>query len=257
MKIILINASPRGEKSNTLNISRAFIKGFDTAEKEEVNLSRLDIHPCMGCFSCWGKTAGQCVIRDDMDLLRLKIQMADIIIESFPLYFFGMPSQLKAMTDRCLPLMLPYGGGFDESGHILFHELRDRSMTEKKLVIISSCGYAAADAMYPALIKQLDLICGENGYTSILCPQGELFFSGMAERQRKAYLDTVTEAGREFSESFAVSAETQKKLKRPLLSPKGFEAVTKGHREWFPDSGFDQSRKTSILDSKDKKEAVK
>lgn len=236
MKILLINASPRGEKSNTLNISRAFMKGLDTKEKEEVTLKKLNIRPCTGCFSCWGKTAGQCVIRDDMDMLRLKIQMADIIIESFPLYFFGMPSQLKAMTDRCLPMMLPYGGGFDESGHILFHELRDKGMTKKKLVIISSCGYASAEEMYPALIKQLDLICGENKYTSIFCPQGELFFSGMAERQRKAYLDTVTEAGREFFESFSISPKTRKALSRPLLSPKGFETVTSGHKEWFPDS---------------------
>lgn len=236
MKILLINASPRGEKSNTLNISRAFINGFDTAEKEEVALKEMNIRPCMGCFSCWGRTAGQCVIRDDMDMLRLKIQMADIIIESFPLYFFGMPSQLKAMTDRCLPLMLPYGGGFDESGHILFHELRDKSMARKKLVIISSCGYAQAETMYPALIKQLDLICGEKKYTSIFCSQGELFFSRMAERQRKAYLETVTEAGREFSEGFTISSKTQKSLSRPLLSQKGFEAVTKGHKEWFPET---------------------
>ncbi|HBH94634.1 MAG TPA: flavodoxin family protein, partial [Ruminococcaceae bacterium] len=146
MKLLLINASPRGEKSNTLNISRAFVNGFnDYWEKEEITLSRLEIKPCSGCFSCWGKTAGQCVIRDDMDMLRLKLSLADVIVESFPLYFFGMPSALKAMTDRCLPFMLPYGGGFDPDGSILFHKLRDENMEKKKLVIISSCGYADAE----------------------------------------------------------------------------------------------------------------
>lgn len=236
MKILLINASPRGEKSNTLNIARAFMKGLDTKEKEEITLRELDIRPCTGCFSCWGKTAGQCVIHDDMDMLRLKIQMADVIIESFPLYFFGMPSQLKAMTDRCLPMMLPYGGGFDESGHILFHELRDKGMTKKKLVIISSCGYAEAEIMYEALVRQLDLICGKGKYTHIFCPQGELFYSGMAARQQKAYLEAVKAAGAEFGENMRIEGSALEKLKKPLLSPKGFETVTKGHKEWFPEA---------------------
>lgn len=235
MKLLLINASPRAEKSNTLYISRAFVKGFpDHWEKEEICLKELNIKDCLGCFSCWGKTAGQCVIRDDMDMLRLKISLADVIVESFPLYFFGMPSKLKAMTDRCLPFMLPYGGDYDPEGNNLFHKLRDENMSKKKLVIISSCGYAEADKMYPALVKQLDLICGEGKYAKIFCPQGELFFSGMAERQRKAYLETVTEAGREFSENYAITDSTQNKLMKPLLSPKGFETVTKGHKEWFP-----------------------
>ncbi len=237
MKLLLINASPRGEKSNTLNISRAFVNGFpDHWEKEEISLNSLDIKPCTGCFSCWGRTAGQCVIRDDMDMLRLKISLADVIVESFPLYFFGMPSKLKAMTDRCLPFMLPYGGTLDPSGNTLFHRLRDESMEKKKLVVISSCGYAEADNMYPALVKQLDLICGEGKYTKIFCPQGELFFSGTAERQRKVYLETVTKAGREFCENFAISEGTALELSRPLLSAKGFETVTKGHREWFPNT---------------------
>lgn len=236
MKILLINGSPRGEKSNTLNISRAFAEGFSDCETEEITLSALDIKPCKGCFSCWGRTAGSCAIKDDMDMIRLKIQLSDIIIESFPLYFFGMPSQMKAMTDRCLPFMLPYGGGSDktEDGKRLFHELRDEEMKKKRLVIISSCGYAEADMMYPALVKQLDLICGEEKYTRIFCPQGELFFSGMAERQRKAYLELIKEAGREFCENKKISERLMEKINRPLLSAKGFETVTKNHKEWFP-----------------------
>lgn len=235
MKLLLINGSPRKEQSNSLKISRAFAEGFpDFWEKEEVTLSDMDIKPCLGCFSCWGKTKGQCVIKDDMDSLRLKLQLADVIVESFPLYFFGMPSKLKAMTDRCLPFMLPYGG--EANGDMLFHQLRDREMLKKKLVIISSCGYAEAEPMYGALVKQLDLICGKGRYTNIFCPQGELFFSGMAARQQKAYLETVRAAGTEFAENMKLCGSTLEKLKRPLLSPKGFETVTKGHKEWFPDS---------------------
>ena len=232
MKILLINGSPRGEKSNTLNISRAFVSGFAESsgcETEEVCLNELDIKPCRGCFSCWGKTAGRCVISDDMDMLRLKIQLSDVIVKSFPLYFFGMPSQMKAMTDRCLPMMLPYAGGTDG----LFHRLRDKEMKKKKLVVISSCGYAEAESMYKALVGQLDLICGRDKYIKLFCAQGELFFSGMAQRQRKAYLELVKKAGREFCEKWEIGEKLMRELDRPLLSAKGFETVTKGHKEWF------------------------
>lgn len=227
MRVLLINASPRGERSNTLNISRAFVKGLSPSEAEEILLKEKNVSPCLGCFSCWGKTSGNCVIGDDMREILLKIRLADVIVESFPLYFFGMPSQLKAMTDRCLPLTFPYNGSSDG-----FHKFRYEDMMKKKLVVISSCGYADSDEMYPALTKQFDLICGEGKYTSIFCPQGELFFSGMAQRQQKAYLRLIEAAGGEFAKSGEISAETAKKIHKPLLSEKGFEEVTKNHKEW-------------------------
>ena len=158
-----------------------------------------------------------------------KINSADIIIESFPLYFFGMPSQMKALTDRCLPYMLPYLGNVAEDKEASFHELRDEAMHEKRLLVITTCGYVSAEPMYPALIKQLDLICGNGNYTMIKCPEGELFIAEKAERQRKAYLDSITEAGREFCENRCLCDETMKKISKPILSPKGFEAITKAH----------------------------
>ena len=101
MKILVLNGSPKNDRSNTLNITKAFLAGFPAdCSIEYVSLYKLNIKPCVGCFSCWSKTQGQCVIKDDMQELYEKIRAADIIIESFPLYFFGMPSQLKAMTDR-------------------------------------------------------------------------------------------------------------------------------------------------------------
>lgn len=74
--------------------------------------------------------------------------------------------------------------------------------------------------MYPALIKQLDLICGNGNYTMIKCPEGELFIAEKAERQRKAYLDSITEAGREFCENRCLCDETMKKFQSLFSPPK-------------------------------------
>ena len=230
MKVLVLNGSPKGEKSNTLNITKAFLDGFSAdTEVEYITVKKETIKPCMGCFSCWSRTPGECVIKDDMQKIYEKINSADIIIESFPLYFFGMPSQMKALTDRCLPYMLPYSGNVAEDKEASFHELRDEAMHEKRLLVITTCGYVSAEPMYPALTKQLDLICGNGNYTMIKCPEGELFIAEKAERQRKAYLDSITEAGREFCENRCLCDETMKKISKPSLSPKGFEAITKAH----------------------------
>ena len=229
MKVLILNGSPKVGRSNTLNITKAFVSGFPSdTEVELVDIYKSDIKPCLGCFSCWSKTPGECVIKDDMQEIYKKIEASDVIIESFPLYFFGMPSGVKAMTDRCLPLMLPYMGNI-ANGSASFHELRNEAMHEKRLVVISTCGYVETAPMFPALLKQYDLICGEGGYTPIICSEGELFIAEKAKRQREGYLSDIKNAGAEFSQNLSLSDETMKKISVPMLSPKGFEAITLAH----------------------------
>ena len=111
MKILVLNSSPKGEHSNSLKLTRAFLEGFTSvreAETETVELSKLDLHPCRGCFACWNKTPGKCVIGDDMAGLLEKILRAGLIVYSFPLYCFSLPAQLKTVIDRMLPLSLPF-----------------------------------------------------------------------------------------------------------------------------------------------------
>lgn len=217
MKLLILNGSPKSGRSNTMNITRAFIDGFPKGtEVEQIDLYKKEIKPCLGCFSCWSKTPGECIIKDDMQEIYEKIKASDIIIESFPLYFFGMPSVMKCLTDRCLPFMLHYMGNQTGDGSS-FHELRDENMHNKKLVFISTCGYVETKSMYPALLKQYNLICGENCYTSIICPEGELFIAEKAKRQRESYLRDVKEAGKEFSEKNCISEKTMSIISIPIL----------------------------------------
>ncbi len=230
MRLLILNGSPRVERSNTLKIANAFAAGFPQADIETVHIYKQNIKPCLGCFSCWTKTPGRCVIVDDMLELFEKIKHSDVIIESFPLYFFGIPSGFKAFIDRCLPLMKTYLGSDDKNGTDSFHELRDKSLLEKRLVLISTCGYVKPEPMYPALLNQFDLICGNGNYTSILCSEGELFgYDGLAERQKRGYLSDVTKAGAEFAQNGKLSEETIRKISKPVLSPDGFEKIVRSH----------------------------
>ena len=85
MRVLVINASPKGERSNTMNITRAFVGGFPAdTELETVALYRCDVNPCTGCYYCWKSGTGVCKIKDGVKDIHEKIYSADIIIVSFP-----------------------------------------------------------------------------------------------------------------------------------------------------------------------------
>ena len=91
MKILVINGSPKGENSDTIKVTKAFLQGMgETAEI--INTSMINVKPCLGCLACWQKSRGVCVQKDDMAAMLEKFKAADLIIWSTPLYFFSLPS---------------------------------------------------------------------------------------------------------------------------------------------------------------------
>lgn len=230
MKVLVINGSPKGERSNTMWLTYAFVDGFPKdAEITYVTLRDKDIHPCMGCFSCWTKTPGQCAIRDDMQEIYQAISESDIIIESFPLYFAGMTSRMRMMTERCLLFTKRYEGSPEDTFHSIL-EMEEHSLKDKKLVVISSCGYVSMDTMFEGLLKEYDLICGEGNFTSILCAQGELLQAGSRTRQVVNYLEEVRNAGEEYYRTGKISPERNERLMKQMVSPRTFEVLIK--RYW-------------------------
>jgi len=108
MKILVINGSPRENSSNSLKLTRAFLEGMGDNDIKEITVSRLKLSPCKGCFCCWSKTPGKCIINDDMSRVIEDELWADIIVWSFPLYYYNVPGPLKNLIDRQLPMNLPY-----------------------------------------------------------------------------------------------------------------------------------------------------
>lgn len=228
MNLLIINASPKGEASHTMAITRAFAAGFpENTEIRTIELRKLNIRPCLGCLGCWTKTPGKCVQRDDMDIIYDAIAWADVMVESFPLFFYGMPGPLKVLTDRCLPYTKAYGWSSDTR-----HELRDPEMLHKKLVLISTCWHTGIEKNYSAVRGAFDLVTDSGAYSTIFCPQGELFaLQDVCKRQVGAYLSDATQAGREIAATGHMTPETAARLARPILSDKTFERITRPHWE--------------------------
>ena len=229
MKILAINGSPKGKRSNTWRLTCAFLEGITIQEEnggaqapeiETLNIGSLNLKPCLGCFSCWSKTPGECCIHDDMQGVIDKILWADVVVWSFPLYYFGLPGQLKTLIDRQLPMSLPFMCTETESGG---HPSR-YDMSGKRTVVISTCGFYTAQGNYDCVTSLYDRLCGKGGYTAIFCGQGELFRVKELSERTDEYLSWVKKAGREFA-SGGISGETRGKLDRNLFPRDVFEAM--------------------------------
>ena len=229
MRILAINGSPKGERSNTWCLTSAFLQGITAQEEdthgqapviETLSVSALDIRPCRGCFFCWSKTPGKCCIHDDMQGVIEKILWADVVIWSFPLYYFGLPGPLKNLIDRQLPMALPFMSAEAENGG---HPSR-YDMSGKRTVVISTCGFYTAKGNYGGVTDLFDRLCGKGGYTALFCGQGELFrVKELAERTDE-YLFWVRKAGEEFTRD-GIREETRSKLDQNLFPRDVFEAM--------------------------------
>jgi len=217
MKILVINGSPKGRASNSLKLARAFLEGMGDNEIKEIPVYGLDLSPCKGCFCCWGKTPGICIINDDMDRVIKDELWADVIIWSFPLYYYNVPGPLKILIDRQLPMNLPFmvdrGDGIGNGGHPSRYD-----MSGKRHVLVSTCGFYTADGNYDSVKSMFDYICGKSNYEAIFCGQGELFGVPQLKGRTDEYLEAVRKAGSEYM-SGGITDATRARLNK-LLYPK-------------------------------------
>ena len=65
------------------------------------------IHPCVGCFSCWNRTPGQCAVHDGYENMGKLIHDADEVIVISRYTWGGFSGFVKNVFDRCLGYVLP------------------------------------------------------------------------------------------------------------------------------------------------------
>lgn len=236
MKTLIINGSLKGEASHSYMVASRFARGIETtadAQTEVIELKNMNISHCVGCFGCWKVTPGQCVIRDDMDIIRDKIMESDNIILSFPLYFFGVSSKMKTMLDRLLPFKMPYKGRHATEDNLLIMDYR-YDFSDKRLILVSSCAHSSTDIVYDSVTREFDMICGKDNYTKVFCPQGEILELDQMKPILNKYLNGIEDAGKEFGINRKLSEETVRKVCAPLIPVRAVEKMMTGYWENYP-----------------------
>ena len=215
MKILVLNGSPK-RQSDTFRLTERFLKGLNRKEKHDVtvvNVIEKNIAPCRGCFGCWQKMDGHCVIQDDQNAILDLYKESDLIIWSFPLYCYAMPSHLKALLDRTIPLVKMKMVQTSD-GTVRHEALADFSQIHT--VVICGCGFPNWDGNFDglrAMCKQC--FCDP---AMVCVPETPLLNVPAAAVVADPLLDNFEKAGEEYAETFTLSAETIALLETPMIS---------------------------------------
>ena len=220
MKVTIFNGSPRGKKGNTQVMVKEFSKGARQAgaEVENVFLVKKKIRPCRGCFTCWIKTPGICVIKDDMAELIQKFGESDIVVFATPVYVDNVTGIMKNFMDRLIPFIDPHYEK-DEGGECVHIS---RSEKQAKLVVISNCGFP--EQSHFQVLELLFKRVARNMRSEVI---GEIYRSGggilkdapvILKPIVREYKKLLQTAGMEIVEKQRLSEETRSKLERPLIS---------------------------------------
>lgn len=233
MQILILNGSAKGEKSHSYKTAMTFAEGISEktgATIKTLELFKMNIGHCRGCFSCWKVTPGKCAIRDDMDIVSEEILASEYIILSFPLYCFSVSSITATVIDRLLPFKLPYNGRHATDEKITILDFR-HDFSGKKLILVSSCAHASTEYVYESVKKQFDLITGPGNYTTIFTSQGEILELEQMKPIYNAYLRKVYAAGEEMAETGELCEQTLTKVNAPLIPKRAVEKMMTGYWE--------------------------
>lgn len=215
MKVLVLNGSPK-KKSDTFRLTDAFLKGLNRGGEHEiriVNVIEKEIAPCRGCFGCWQQMNGHCVIKDDQNAILDMYRDSDLIIWSFPLYCYGMPSHLKAVLDRTIPLVKMRMEKLSD-GTVRHEALADFSRIHT--LVICGCGFPHWEGNFDAVKLQCKT-CFSN--PDMVCvPETPLLNVPLAAVVADPLLEKFEKAGEEYASKMTLSAETIAELEKPMIS---------------------------------------
>ena len=77
-------------------------------EPRFIDASSLSIKPCLGCFGCWVKTPGVCVIDDEGRTVTEALMAADLFVLITTIPFGSYAPAVKRVLDRSIPILLPF-----------------------------------------------------------------------------------------------------------------------------------------------------
>lgn len=224
MKILVLNGSPKRDKSDTMHITRAFLDGMnEVAENDVHTINVIDKHIeyCTGCFACM--LGGDRIHHDDMRGILEEILESDLLIWSYPLYCYGMPASLKALLDRTLPLssmaMRKVGDLYEHVGQADFSHL--------KYVMICGCGFPNSKHNFEPAVMQFTR-CFPNEHTMITVPESPMFNAPEAAIVTEPRLALIRKAGKEYAENGSIGEELLKEIASPMIPEEQYAQIVNG-----------------------------
>ena len=225
MKVLVLNGSPK-KKSDTFRLTERFLKGLNKGQRHDVtvvNVIDKKIAPCRGCFKCWENADGHCVIDDDQNGILDLYRDADIIIWSFPLYCYAMPSHLKAVLDRTIPL-IKMKMVQKADGTVRHEPLADFSRIHT--LVICGCGFPDWEGNFDGLRAMCAQCFG--GPDMVCVPEAPMLNVPSAAPLADPLLEAFEKAGEEYAETLTLSPATVARLETPMLPKEEYIRIVNG-----------------------------
>ncbi len=109
MKICILNGNPDPGNREFDQYLASLAAGLTGKHQVDLlELRGLNIDYCVGCWGCWVKTPGECVNRDESELVCRRVINSDLTILASPLRLGFVSSLLKKTMDKLIPLVHPY-----------------------------------------------------------------------------------------------------------------------------------------------------
>jgi multimeric flavodoxin WrbA len=207
------------EKGYTALILTPFIHGMMDAgsEVELFYARRLKVKPCTcGEMYCWYKKAGECCIKDDMQLLYPKLMRADILILATPVYI-PLPGEMQNFINRLCPLIDPILENCEGRTRARFH----KQVKIRKIVLLSNGGWweKANFETVVRITKELAKDASVEFAGAVLRPHASLMKEkGKLTKDGEAILNKVKRAGYELIKEGVMNKENLDAISRPLIS---------------------------------------
>lgn len=214
MKILVLNGSPKCDKSDTMHITRDFLDGMNEVAEQKVhiiNVIEKHIEYCKGCFIC-KHNGGTCVYKDDMQDILQEILASDLLIFNYPLYAYGMPAPLKALIDRTMPLS---SMAMQKDGERYEHVCQ-ADYSHLKYLMICGCGFPNSKHNFEPAVAQFKL-CFPNNHTIITIPESPMFNAPEASVVTVPRLELVKQAGKEYAQKGEISTELLAQVCSPMI----------------------------------------
>lgn len=110
MKALILDGSTEKDEISE-NVTRDLLDYLHLKDYEVRSRILRDekIAGCLGCFTCWVKTPGECIIKDAGYDLPNQVMHSDMVVLITPITFGMYSSELKKALDRFpCPVLLPF-----------------------------------------------------------------------------------------------------------------------------------------------------
>lgn len=223
-QVVLLSGSGRSKRfSTSYYLARHLAEGMAGAHPAPhirvIHLRDLDFSECSGCFRCW-RNGGTCVLDDDYtSVIAPALETSDLLVLSFPLYFYNFPPQINHVITRMFANLQPTYH-WDRQARGIVHDHRSRMPGS---IFLMGTGGLLDTGQFQVPVMQASMLARRHAMRYA----GHLFRSTGNTLLIPAARTTLTDeidasllqAGLELVQSGVVSDETARAVQQPILSP--------------------------------------